>query len=97
MGSEPTEHFGDEARRQPGWIGRDERTQVQINALAQRSDESQLQVVVNDMSLDGCRIECADTTLEIGEWLELHVPGFEPVQGQVRWALLGSAGLRFEE
>lgn len=84
-------------RRQPGWIGRDERTEVEIGGRARRSNASELDVVIHDMSPEGCRLECKDATLEIGEWVDLEVAGLDGLRGQVRWSLLGSAGLRFQK
>lgn len=92
MALQPTE----EDRRQPGWIGRDERTEVTIRGRARRASETELDVIIHDMSPDGCRLECKEATLEIGEWLDLEVAGLEGLRGQVRWSLLGSAGLRFQ-
>jgi hypothetical protein len=82
-------------RREPGWIGRDARTTVMVEGFARRSDGAVFNVVVHDISREGCRIECSGHTVEIGEWVQVEGPGLPPQLGQVRWALLGSAGLRF--
>jgi hypothetical protein len=91
MMERPTDDF----RRQPGWIGRDERTEVLLGGRARRADGAEIDVIINDLSPEGCRLECNEVSLEIGEWLDLEVAGLEGLRGQVRWSLLGSAGLRF--
>ena len=91
MASDSTEA----ARREPGWIGRDVRTSMLVEGCARRVDGTAFEVIVHDISRDGCRIECANETVEIGEWVEVEPRGMPPQLGQVRWALLGSAGLRF--
>ena len=91
MASDSTEA----ARREPGWIGRDVRTSTLVGGCARRVDGTGFDVIVHDISRDGCRIECGSETLAIGEWIEVEAPGLSPQLGQVRWALLGSAGLRF--
>lgn len=90
-------HIEEADRRQPGWIGRDERTEVLIRGRARRAGSAELDVTIHDMSPEGCRLECNDETLQIGEWLDLEVAGLEGLRGQVRWSLLGSAGLRFQK
>ncbi|QIK79195.1 PilZ domain-containing protein [Sphingomonas piscis] len=84
-------------RREPGWVGREERLPVQLNGYARRADDQVFPVVIHDLSCDGCRIECTDRILEIGEWLSLDVAGLQSFRAQVRWSLLGSAGIRFED
>jgi len=84
------------AKREPGWIGREERTNVLLNGRARRTDGSEIAVLVHDISREGCRVECRSAVLDIGEWLEVEPDGLEPLRGQVRWSLLGSAGIRFD-
>lgn len=86
---------GDLARRQPGWVGREVRNSVLVEGRARRSDGSEFPVIVHDLSREGCRLECKDESVEIGEWIEVEGPGLPAQTGQIRWALLGSAGLRF--
>jgi hypothetical protein len=93
MVAQPTRRL----RREPGWIARDERTNVLMPGTARRADGSMFDVIVHDISRGGCRLECEQACFEIGEWLEIEVAGLEPFPGQVRWALLGSAGVRFPD
>jgi hypothetical protein len=92
-----TGQISEAERRQPGWIGRDERTGVSIRGRARRAGATELDVIIHDMSLEGCRLECEHEALQIGEWLDLEVAGLEGLRGQVRWSLLGSAGLQFQK
>ena len=68
-----------------------------IRGRARRGDSTEVDVAIHDMSLEGCRLECGDLTLQIGEWLDLEVAGLDGLRGQVRWSLLGSAGLQFQK
>jgi hypothetical protein len=82
-------------RREPGWISRDDRVPAGLCGSAQRADGSQISVTVSDLSRDGCRLDFNGDGLRIGEWVDLQADGQQKMRGQVRWALLGSAGLRF--
>lgn len=82
-------------RRQPGWVSREDRTPIALEGTARRQDGTSMAVTLHDLSREGCRVDCNGTTLGIGEWLELDAPGCGQNRAQVRWALLGSAGLRF--
>jgi hypothetical protein len=84
-------------RREPGWVGRDERTQVRLDGCARRADNSVVSVAIHDLSREGCRVEPADTMFNIGEWLNLDVAGLQSFRAQVRWVQLGSAGVQFAE
>jgi hypothetical protein len=50
-------------------------------------------VEVSDLTGDGC---CVTGTYRIGEWLTIALPRTNEVRAQVRWAIFGKAGLRFE-
>ena len=89
--------FSGEMRREPGWVGRDDRTQVHLGGCARRADDTVVTVAIHDLSRDGCRVECADAIFEIGEWLNLDVAGLQCFRAQVRWVLLTSAGVQFAE
>ena len=85
------------ARREPGWVSREDRNAVVLEGVARLEDGTSMAVMLYDVSREGCRIECRGTSLAIGEWLELEAPGCGHNRAQVRWALLGSAGLRFTD
>jgi hypothetical protein len=82
--------------RLPGWTPRNDRNDVSINAIAVRSDGREMRVRLIDLSMEGCRIQAADTP-QIGERMRLYIEGFEDVSVSVRWSLDGTAGLRFED
>jgi PilZ domain len=82
--------------RMHGWVGRKDRRPIAVDALIRRADGSELQAKLTDISDEGCRIECSDEVLRIGEWVELAVSSAPPVKAQVRWALGHSAGVKFE-
>ena len=91
------EQISEDRRRQPGWIARDERTRVSIRGRARRGDGTEFDVVIHDMSPQGCRLDCEDNPLRIGEWLDLEVAGMDGLRGQVRWSFLDCAGLQFQK
>ena len=82
--------------REPGHIKRAPRVDTNINASVTDSDGSSLDVVVLDISREGCRLE-ADGTLKIGEKIELNVPRYGTFPAQVRWAMGKEAGAVFLE
>ena len=82
--------------REPGHIKRAPRVDTNINASVTDSDGSSLDVVVLDISREGCRLE-ADETLKIGEKIELNVPRYGTFPAQVRWAMGKEAGAVFLE
>jgi hypothetical protein len=82
-------------RREPGWIARDDREPSLIEGNASREDGSVLAVTLSDLSRDGCRLDYAGEILRIGEWINLEAEGHMGLRGQVRWSLLGAAGVRF--
>ena len=77
-----------------GWIGRKDRFDVEIDAVARRADGSETPVKLTNVSDEGCRIEAAGT-FDIGERVDLAIPEAGHMKAQVRWALPGSAGMRF--
>lgn len=82
-------------RREPGWIARDDREPSLIQGKAGREDGSLLDVTLSDLSRDGCRLDHEGESLRIGEWITLEAEGQPELRGQVRWSLLGAAGVRF--
>jgi hypothetical protein len=80
--------------RLQGWIGRKDRYAVDVLAMARRGDGSTTAVKLTNFSDEGCRVDGGDI-FKIGELVELAIPELGTVEAQVRWALPGSAGLRF--
>jgi hypothetical protein len=79
-----------------GWVERKDRRPTDVDARVRRADGSELQVKLTDLSDEGCRIESGDQALRIGEWLDIEAKSIGELKGQVRWALGGSAGVKFE-
>lgn len=82
--------------RMHGWVGRKDRRPTAAAAVVRRADGTEHPVKLTDFSDEGCRIECEDKYLSIGEWIFIEVPSAGLVKAQVRWALGPSAGVRFE-
>ena len=82
--------------RMHGWVGRKDRRPIAVTAVVRREDGTEVQVKLTDVSDEGCRIECDDEVLRIGEWVEIALSDSGEVKAQVRWALGTSAGVKFE-
>ena len=79
--------------RMPGWVSRDDRQTVEIDAVL-RIIGRDLPVTIVDISNNGCKIRC-DDILPIGEVAHLEMTAFQPTPISIRWSLIGMAGLRF--
>lgn len=82
--------------RMQGWIGRQDRFPVEVDAVVHRADGSQSAALVSNISNEGCRLDGTDH-FRIGELLTIAIPRIGRVKAQVRWALFGSAGTKFIE
>ena len=80
----------------PGMIPRIDRREVRIPAVAIRPDGSRIDGSITDLSAEGCRMTL-DDTLPIGEHITLETPYRDHQRAQVRWSLMGEAGLAFGE
>ena len=63
-----------------------------MDASVTRSGRDSCATVVTDLSLDGC---CISGCFTIGEAIEIKVRPIGILQGQIRWAFAGKAGVRF--
>ncbi len=72
---------------------REDRRMVAIPATVQRQSGALVHVEVVDLSEHGCRVRYKKT-LWIGEIVELRMSDRPPIRAQVRWSLLGNAGLK---
>jgi hypothetical protein len=82
--------------REPGFIKRAPRVDTKFDASLTDSDGHKLEVVVIDISREGCRLE-TNGELKIGEKIQLEVPKYGTFPAQVRWALGNEAGAVFLE
>jgi hypothetical protein len=80
--------------REPGWTPRNDRRSVDLAAFVHRDQCPPLAVMVTDLTEQGCRIS-AEETLQIGEQIQLEIPRLGYLNAQIRWALDGEAGARF--
>jgi PilZ domain-containing protein len=81
-------------QRAHGWVGRKDRHEVEIDAVVHHADGSKSAVKLSNFSDEGCRI-LSDRDFRIGERMQIAIPRMGQVKSQVRWALPGSAGVRF--
>lgn len=84
----------DQQERVQGWIKRNDRRKVNVDAVAHLADGTIIPVRLTNISNEGCQIE-AERTLPIGEKLKLELPRLGLVAAQVRWSLQGTAGIQF--
>jgi len=82
--------------REPGQIKRSPRVDTRFKATLIDSDGGRHDVVVTDISREGCRLEAEDM-LKIGETVQLEVPKYGLFPAQIRWALGKEAGAIFLE
>lgn len=82
--------------REPGQIKRAPRIDTKFQAALVDSDGNSHNVMVIDISAEGCRLE-TDGSLRIGEKVQLEVPKYGSVAAQIRWALGTEAGAVFLE
>ena len=78
--------------RVPGWVEREERMPVSFGASIVLPDGRSVSVMIRDVSANGCCVEC-DETLPVAQTVRLDL-GDDWIEGEVRWALPGAAGLR---
>lgn len=82
--------------REPGHIKRAPRVDTRFTTKLTDSDGSTIDVVVIDISREGCRLE-TDSMLNIGENVRIEVPKHGSFAAQIRWALGNEAGAVFLE
>ena len=78
--------------RVPGWVEREERKPVSLNASIVLPDGRSVSAIIRDVSANGCCVECEEA-LPIAQTVRLDLGG-DSVEAEVRWAMPGAAGLR---
>jgi hypothetical protein len=68
------------------------RNAVEIAAVLTRQNGRTQDIVIDNLSVDGCRIH---GYFLVGDLLKLKLPKIGELEAQVRWAIFGRAGLRF--
>lgn len=76
-------------------IERRERRPVSMRAFGVRADGATIEVLILDLSYEGCGIE-TPVELESGESLKLSVLRLGVIEARVRWCQDGKAGLVFD-
>jgi PilZ domain len=79
-----------------GEIKRAPRVDTRFDTKLTDSDGNSVDVVVVDISREGCRL-VTDSTLKIGENVQIEVPKHGCFAAQIRWALGNEAGAVFLE
>jgi PilZ domain-containing protein len=80
--------------REVGQVKRAPRVDTRFETRLTDSDGTMVDVVVVDISREGCRLE-TDGSLKIGERVEIEVPKHGCFPAQIRWALGNEAGAVF--
>ena len=78
--------------RVPGWVEREEREPVSLDASIVLPDGRSVSAIIRDVSANGCCVEC-DEALPVAQSVRLDLGG-DSVEAEVRWAIPGAAGLR---
>ena len=81
-------------RTKDDWLPRSDRRDVELRAFALGRKRAVAEVVLSDLSYEGCRIRSTEK-FKKGERLELRVMRLGVVQVEVRWCANGRAGARF--
>jgi hypothetical protein len=68
------------------------RAAVEMDAIVTRANGGSQNVMIDDLSLDGCRVS---GDFLIGDLVKVGLPDIGELKAQVRWAMFGRAGLRF--
>ena len=85
-----------EAQLQPEpWPKRRERRDVNISAVASRSDGTKVRVWLINISYEGCQLT-TESELAVGERIKLDLAGLGEASAEVRWTSKKRAGARFE-
>jgi hypothetical protein len=92
MGAEPNQAA---MKHETEPVERRERRQVSLRALAIREDGSTADILLLDLSYEGCGIE-TPVDLRAGEAIKLSVLHRGVIDAHVRWYENGRAGLIFE-
>ncbi|HWJ58831.1 MAG TPA: PilZ domain-containing protein [Sphingomicrobium sp.] len=82
--------------KKPGIHKRSPRVDTKIEAVLIDADGNHIEVIVCDISRDGCRLK-SPAMLEIGEQVRIQVPKYGDFPAQVRWSLGDEAGAVFLE
>jgi len=73
---------------------RELRRKAYLDVVARRSDGTSSNVIVTDISRDGCQFR-TDTGFDVGELIELKHELLGSLSAEVRWACAGRIGLKF--
>lgn len=78
------------------WPRRTKRVPVRGTVRVKRSGRARYQVMIFDLSSDGCKVEFADRPM-IDESVVVRLEGIEPLEASVRWMSGCVGGLRFSK
>ncbi len=76
------------------WVPRNERFNVNVDAVVHRRDDSQVAVRLINMSFEGCGM-APGYPFEAGEPVRIAIPGQGFVAAEMRWSSDERAGARF--
>jgi hypothetical protein len=76
---------------------RTKREKVIVAARCRKYDGLVENVILSDLSEDGCRLYADDMTLRVGQRLTLQPSKLDAIAGQVRWVDGNRAGVAFDQ
>ena len=86
----------DSAKLLPGWVDREDRDSVDLEALIICPDGTEIAARVRNISTKGCFAE-ASQSVPIGISISIALPEMGRRQGRVRWALGTRIGILFSQ
>lgn len=77
-----------------GGIPKDERVEIEIDVLINRSDDSKVSARLVNMSFEGCELISVDK-FEVGERVRIQIEGQGYIEAEIRWSSEGRTGAQF--
>ena len=76
------------------WIPRNERVEIDVDAVIHRRDGSKVAIRLVNISFEGCELTAVDP-FEIGERVRIAIDGQGYIEAEMRWSSGGRAGAKF--
>ena len=80
----------------PRWIRKSERLPVLLRGCCRSRSGFRDDVVITDISAEGCRVESRSSTLRTGDLVLVRLQGLEGQTGTVCWTENTALGIRFD-
>ena len=81
-------------QRRQGRIARNERAAIDVDAIVQRSDDTNVSVRLVSMSFKGCEMTAVDS-FAVGEHVRIQIDRQGFMEAEICWSFDGRVGARF--